>query len=161
MFAQFSIIITCRYCWGVLVYSRFPKTVRHVTSLHRIWPKLFIHSSSSWIESQTSVRWPTVKLFGSSPILLKSQTSVCQPTLKLFGSSPSRLESKASVCRPLLKLSGSGPSRLSFNRRRNGWLAYQPSVLRPSQPLMTHVLDVCLPTITETKKFPIVCTAQN
>ena len=75
------------------VNSRVPKTVRHGTSLHRICPKLLIDSSPCRLKSQTSVCWPTVKLFGSSIIQLDSQTSVRRPTLKLFGSSPSRLES--------------------------------------------------------------------
>ena len=50
------------------VNSRVPKTVRHGTSLHRICPKLLIDSIPSRLESQTSVRQPTAKLFGSSPI---------------------------------------------------------------------------------------------
>ena len=40
---------------------------------------------------------------------------------------------------------------LSFNGRRNYWLTSQTSVLRPPQLLMTHVPDVCPPTVTETK----------
>ena len=149
-------------CGALLrVNSRAPKTVIHGTSLHRICPKLLIDSSPSQLESPTSVCWPTVKLFGSIPIRLKPQASVCKLALKLFGSSPSELESQASVCRPSLKLFGSSPSRMSFNRCRNCWLASQPSILRPSQPLMTHVLDVCPMTVTETKMSPIVCTDQN
>ena len=153
------------------VNSRVPKTVRHGTSLHRICLKLLIDlstirldsidSSPSRLESQTSVRRPTAKLFGSNPVRLKSQASVFQPTLKLFGSSPSQLESPASVCRPLLKLFDSSPRRLSFDRRRNCWLTSQPSVPRLPQPLTTHVLDVCHPPVTENKMSPIVCTAQN
>ena len=154
-----------------IVNSRVPKTVRHGTSLHIICPKLLtdsspsrlesIDSSPSQLESQTSVRRPTAKLFGSSPIWLDSQAPVRRQTLKRFGLSPSRLESSASVRRPLLKLFGSSPRRLYFDWRRNCWLTPQPSVPRPSQPLMTHVLDVCNPPVTETKMSPIVCTAQN
>ena len=143
------------------VNSRVPEIVRHRTSLHRICPKLLIESIPSHLESQTSVRRPTVKLFGSSPIRPESQASVRRPTLKLFGAIPSRLESQASVRRPSLKLFGLSPSRLSFNRCRNCWLTSQPSFLWPYQPLTTHVLDVCPPTVTETKMSPIVCTAQN
>ena len=79
------------------VNSRVPKTVRHVTSLPRICPKILIDLSPSQLKSQTSVRRPTAKLFGSIPIQLKSQASVRRPTLKLFGSSPGRLESQASI----------------------------------------------------------------
>ena len=122
------------------VNSRVPKTMRHRTFLHIICSKLLIGSIPSRLESQTCVRLPTVKLFGSSPNQLESQVSVCWPSMKIFGSSP---------------------IRLFFDRRRNCWLASQPSVLRPSQPLTTHVLDVCLPTVTETKMLPIVCTTQN
>ena len=93
-----------------------------------------------WLEYQTSVRRPTLKIFGSSPSWLKSQTSVRRPTLKQFVSSP---------------------SRLSFDQRRKCWLTSQPSVLWPSQPLMTHGLDVCPPTVTKTKMSPFVCTAQD
>ena len=112
-----------------IVNSRVPKTVRHRTSLHRICPKLLIDSSPRQLESidsspsrlksQTSVRRPTAKLFGSSLIQIESQASVRRPTLKLFGSSPSQLESSASVRRPSLKLFGSSPRRLSFGLRRN------------------------------------------
>ena len=137
------------------------KTVRHGTSLHRIFPKLLNDSIPSRLETQTSVRRRTVKLFGSSPTRLEYQASVRRPTLKLFGSSPSQLESQASVCRPSLKLCGLSPSHLSFDRRRNCWLASHPSVLRPSQPLTTHVLDVFPLTVTETTMSPIFCTAQN
>ena len=111
------------------VSSRVPKTVRHGTSLHRTCPKLLIDlrpsrlesidSSPSRLESQTSVRWLTVKIFGLSPVRLDSQASVCQPMLKQFGSSPSQLESAASVRRPLLKPFGSSPRRLSFDQRKN------------------------------------------
>ena len=101
------------------VNSRVPKTVRHGTSLYRICLKLLIDSSTSQLEYQKSVRRPTVKLFGLSPIRLKYHTSVRQPTLKPFGSSPSRLEYQASVCRPPLKLFGSSPSCLPFDQRRN------------------------------------------
>ena len=97
------------------VNSRVPKTVRHGTSLHIICPKLWIDSSPSRLESQTYVRRPTAKIFGSSPIQLESQASVHRPTPKLFGSSPSQLESPASVRQPSLKLFGSSPSRLSFD----------------------------------------------
>ena len=141
--------------------SRVPKTVRHRTSLHRICLKLSIDSSPSQLESQTSICWPMVKLFGLSPIWLESQASVRQLLLKLSGSSPSRLESQASVRRPSLKLFGSSPSRLSFNQRRNCWLTSQMSVPWPSQPLTTHILDVFPPTVTETKMLPIFCTSQN
>ena len=113
--AQCAILHILQGC----VNSRDPKTVRHGTSLHRICPKLSIDSSPSQLESQTSVRQPTVKLIGLSPIRLESQAPVCRPTLKLFNSSPSRLECHASVRRPSLKLFGSSPSRLSFDRRRN------------------------------------------
>ena len=44
---------------------------------------------------------------------------------------------------------------------QNCWLTSQPSVLKPSKPLMTHVLDVCPPTVTEAKMSPFFCTAQN
>ena len=144
-----------------LVNSCVPKTVRHWTSLHRIYPKLPIDSIPSRLEYQTSVCRQTVKLFGSSPVRLNSQASVRQLTLKLFGFSPSWLESQASVRRQSLKLFGSSPSRLSFDRRRNCWLTSQLSVLRPSQTLTNYVLDVCPPPITETKMSPIVCTTQN
>ena len=50
------------------VNSCVPKTVRHGTSLHRIFPKLSIGLIPSGLQSQTSVRRLTVKLFGSSPI---------------------------------------------------------------------------------------------
>ena len=155
----------------LFVNSCVPKTVRHGTSLHRILPKLLIDSSPSWLESiescpsqlesQTSVRRPMEKLFGSGPIRLESQASVCRPTLKLFVLSPIRLESLESVRWPLLKLFGSRLIRLSFDRRRNCWLTSQPSVPRSSQPLTTHVLDVCHPPVTENKMSPIVCTTQN
>ena len=59
------------------VNSRVPKTVRHGTSLHRICPKLLIDSSPSQIES-----------IDLSPSQLESQTSVRRSTAKLFGSSP-------------------------------------------------------------------------
>ena len=121
------------------VNSHVPKTVRHGTSFHIICPKLLIDSSPSRLYSQTPVRQSTVKLFGSSPIQLESQASVRQPLLKLFCLSP---------------------SHLSFDRHRNCWLTYQPSVLWPSQPLTTHVLDICPLPVTETKMLPIVCTAQ-
>ena len=143
------------------VNSRVPKTVRHWTYLNRICPKLSIDSSPSRLGSQTSVRRPTVKLFGSSPIWLESQASFRRPMLKLFGSSPSQLESQASVHRPSLKLFCSSPSRLSLDWRRNYWLTSQPYILWPPQPLTTHVLDFCYPTVTETKMLPIVCTTQN
>ena len=83
--AQCAIAHILRGC----VNSCVPKTVRHGTYLHRICPKLSIDSSPSRLESQTSVRRTTVKLFGSSPIRLDSQAYVPWPTLKLFGSSPS------------------------------------------------------------------------
>ena len=60
-----------------IVNSRVPKTVRHGTSLHIICPKLLTDSSPSRLES-----------IDSSPSQLKSQTSVRRPTAKLFGSSP-------------------------------------------------------------------------
>ena len=162
LYAMFE-INKIRLCWciHVDVNSRVPKTVRHGTSLHRICPKLSIDSSTSRLESQTSVRQPAAKLFGSSPIQLESQASFRRPTLKLFGSSPSRLESTASVRWPSLKLFGSSPSRLYFDRHKNCWLTSHPSFPRPSQPLTTYVLDVCHPPVTETKMSPIVCTAQN
>ena len=78
-----------------------------------------------------------------------------------INSNPSQIESQTSILRPTLKLFGSSPSCLSFERHRKCWLTSQPSALRPSQPLMTHVLDVCPPTITETKMLPVFCTAQN
>ena len=134
--------------------SRVPKTVRHGTSLHRICPKLL-----TWVPDVCpSTNTETID---SSPSQLESQTSVRQPTLKLFGSSPSQFESRTSFRRPKLKLFGSSPIRLSFDWRRNCWLTSQTSVLRPLQPLMTQVLDVCLTTNTETKMSPFVCTAQN
>ena len=67
--AQCTIAHILRGC----VNSCVPTTVRHGTSLHRICPKLFIDSTLSWLESQTSVRQPTVKLFGLSPILPESR----------------------------------------------------------------------------------------
>ena len=155
--AQCAIVPILQGC----VNSRVPTIMGHGFYLHRICPKLLIDSSPIQLESETSVRRPTVKLFGSSPSQIKLQTSVRQPTLKLFGLSSSQLESQASVRRLTLKLFGSSPSHLSLNLRINCWLTSQPSVLRPSQPLTTHVLDVCLLTVTETKMSPIVCTAQN
>ena len=143
------------------VNSRVPTTMGHRSSLHRIRPKLFIDLSPSRLESQPSVRQPTLKLFGSSPSQPESQTYVCRPSLKLFGSSPIRLESQASVRKQTLKLFGSSPSCLSFDWRRNCQLTSHPSVLQPSQILFTHVLDVCPLTVTETKMSPIVCTTQN
>ena len=108
---------------GMLVNSHVPTTVRHGYSLHRIFPKL-------------STQVP----------------DVCPSTnAETIDSSPSRLESLTSVRRLTLKLFGSSPSRLSFDRRRNFWLTSHLSVLRPSQPLMTCVLDVCPPTVTENK----------
>ena len=82
------------------VNSRVPKTVRHGTSLHIIYPKVLIDSS---------------------PIRLESQTSARRPTLKLFGSSSSWLDYQVPLCRPSLKLFGSGPSHMSFYRRRKCW----------------------------------------
>ena len=165
--AQCAIAHILRGCFN----SRVPKTVRHRTSLHIIRPKLLIESSlsrlksidssHSWLESQTSVCWPTAKIFGSSPIRLESQVSVCWPMLKLIGLSHSQLESSASVCRLSLKLFGSSLRRLSFDWRITRWLTSQPSVPRPYQPLTTHVLDVCYPPATETKMSPIVCTPQK
>ena len=146
--------------WGC-VKSCVPKTVRHGTSLHRICPNLLIDSSPSRLDSQTSISRPMVKLFGSSPIPLESQTSVCQLTPKIFGLSPSQLEYQASVHRPSMKLFGSSSSRLFFYQRRNCWLKSQLYILRPSQPLTIHVLDVSSPTVTETKMSPIFCTTQN
>ena len=70
------------------VNSRVPKTVRHGTSLHRVCLKLWIESSPSQLESQTSVRQPTVKIFGSSPIRLEYQTSVRQHRWELPGNYP-------------------------------------------------------------------------
>ena len=163
LFKQFAIV--------PFVNSRVPKTVRHGTSLHRICPKLLIDSSPirlksidlspSQLEPQTSVCWPTAKLFGSSPIQLESQVSVCRPTLKLIGSSHSQLESSASIRRLLLNPFGSSHRRLSFNRRRTCWITSWPSVPRPSQPLTTHALEVCHPPITETKMSPIVCNLKT
>ena len=139
---------------GVLVNSRVPKTVRHGNSLHIICPKLL----NQVPEVCTSIDAETID---SSPSLLESQTSVRQLTLKLFGSSPSRFEYRTSVRRPTLKLFGLSPSRLFFNQHRNCWLTSQASLPRPSQPLITHVLGVYLLTATETKMSPFVCTAQN
>ena len=144
--AQCAIAHILRGCVNSLV----PKTVIHRTSFHRICPKLLIDSSPSRLES-----------IDLSPSWLESQTSVHRPTEKLFGSSPIRLDSSASVRRLSLKLFGSSPSRLSFDRRRKCWLTSQPSVPRPSQPLTTHVLDVCHQPVTETKMSPTVCTYQN
>ena len=73
------------------VNSSVPTTMRHGSSLHRICPKLLIDLSPSQIESQTSVRRPTLKLFGLSLSRLEFQASVRQLTLTLFCSSPSRL----------------------------------------------------------------------
>ena len=130
------------------------------TSVRQPMVKLF-GSSPSRLEFQTSVRRLTLKLFGSILSRLDSRTSVRRPTLKLFGLIPSQLDSWTSVHRPTLKLFGSSPIHLSFDRSRNCWLTSQTSVLRPSQPLITHVLDVCPTTVTETKMSPIVCTSQN
>ena len=117
----------------LFVNSRVPTTVRHGSSLHIIGPKLL-----TWVPD------------------------VCPSTdAETIESSPSRLEFRTSVRRPTLKLFGSSPSRLFFDRRRNCWLTYQLSVLRPLQPLMTHVLDIWSPTVTETKMLLFVCTAQN
>ena len=136
------------------VNSRVTTTARHGSSLHRICPKLLTRVPDVYLLTDAE----TIE---SSPSQLESQMSVRQPTLKLFGSSPSRLESQTSVYRPTLKLFVSSPSRLSFDQHRNYWLSSQPSVLLPPQPLMTHVLDVCPPPVTETKMSPFVCTAQN
>ena len=99
VFDQFSVCLEKNELTRECVNSPVPKTVRHGTSLHIICPKLLIgsspsrlksiDSSPSRLESQTSVRRPTVKIFGSSPIRLESQASVHRPTLKLFGSSRS------------------------------------------------------------------------
>ena len=154
----------CKWGWPVVRYLSipvFPKLWDTELICTEYAQKLSIESSLSHLESQTSIRQPTAKPFGSIPIWLKSQASVRRPTLKLFGSSPSRLESSASVCQPSLKLFGSSPRPLSFGRRRNCRLTSQPYVPRPSQPLMTHILDVYHPPVTETKMSPIVCTAQN
>ena len=137
------------------------KIMGHGSSFHRIFPKLLIESIPSQLESLTSVLQSTVKLFGSSPSQLESQTSVCRPTLKLFGSSSSQLKSQESVYQLMMKIFNLGISRLSFGRRRNCWLKSQTSVLRPSQPIMNQVLDVCPLTVTQTKMSPNVCTAQN
>ena len=136
------------------VNSCVPTTVRHISSLHRICPKILnrVPYVCPLTDSET---------IESSPSRLKSQTYVRRPTLKLFGSSPSWLESQTYVRQPTLTLFGSSPSCLSFYRRRNCWITSQLSVLRPSQPLTTHVLDVCPPTVTETKMSPFVCTAKN
>ena len=119
-----------------------------------------------WLESQLT-QVPILclstdgELFCSSPIRLKSQTAVHWLTLKIFGLSPSRLKSLLSVRRMSLKIFWSRPSLLSCDRRRNCWLAFQLSYFWSSQPLTTHVLDVCPPTVTETKMSPIFCTVQN
>ena len=69
---------------GGCVNSRVPKTVRHRSSFHRLCPKLL-------------TRFPDVcpstnaETIDSSPSQLESQTSVRRSTLKLFGSIPSRL----------------------------------------------------------------------
>ena len=133
---------------------RVSKTVRHGSSLHIICPKLLTRVPDVCLSTDSE----TIDL---SPSRLEYQMSVLRPTLKLFGSILSRLDSRTSVHRPTLKLFGSSPIHLSFDRRRNCWLTSQPSVLRPSQPLITHVLDVCPPTVTETKMSPFVCTTQN
>ena len=73
--AQCAIAHILRGCFS----SRVSKTVRHRTSMHRIYPKLLIHSIPSRLESQTSFRQPTAKLFGSSPIQIESQASIHQP----------------------------------------------------------------------------------
>ena len=77
-----------------------------------------------WPNPQSHPRRPSV--VRRRNYWLDSQTSVLQLTLKLL-------------------------SRLSFDRHRNYWLTSQPSFLRPSQLLMTHVPDVCTPTVTENK----------
>ena len=124
------------------------------TSLHRICPKLLTRVPDVCPSTDA-------ENIDSSPSRIEYQASIRQPMLKLLGSSPSRLESQTSVRRPRLKLFGLSPSRLSFDWRRNCWLTSQPSVLRPLQPLMTHGLDVCLPTVIEIIMSPFVCTAQN
>ena len=157
-----------KYCPNQTSPKDSRKNVEFLCSQNCETPNLFAHNmpeTIDWLESQLT-RVPDVYpstdgKFSSSPVWFESQASVRRLTLKLFGSSPSRLEYPASVRRPLLKLFGSSPSRLSFNRRRNCWLTSHPSVLRQSQPLTTHVLDVCHPPVTETKMSPIFCTAKN
>ena len=83
--AQCAIVHILRECVNFHVH----KTVRHGTYFHRICPKLSSESSPSQLKYQTSVRQPTVKLFGSSTILIESQASVRRPPLILFVSSPS------------------------------------------------------------------------
>ena len=136
------------------VNSCVPKTVRHGSSLHRICPKLL-----TWVPDVCPST--DAETIDSSSSRLKSQTSVRRPTLKPFGLSPSRLEYWTSVRQPTVKLFGSSPSCMSFDRHRNCWLTSHPSVFRPSQPLMTHVLDVFLPTVIEAKMSPFFCTVQN
>ena len=133
-----------------LSISMFPKLWDTKTSLHIICPKLLIALIPSQLE------WIYL-----SPSRLESQTSVRQPTAKIFGSSPIQFEYQAFVRRPSLKLFGSRHSHLSFDRRKNCWRTSQPSVPWPLQPLTTHVLDVCHPPVTENKMSPFVCTAQN
>ena len=106
--AQCAIAHILRGC----IKSRAPTTVRHGSSFHRICLKLLTRVPDV-------CPFTDAKTIDSSPSRLESQTSVRQPTLKIFGSSPSRLKSQTSVCRTTLKLFGSSPSRLSFDRRRN------------------------------------------
>ena len=138
----------------ICVNSRVPTTVRHGYSLHRICLKLLTQVPDVCPLTDAE----TIDLI---PSRLESQTSVCRLTQKLFGSIPSRLDSRTSVRWLTLKLFDSSPSHLTFDRHRNCWLTSKPTVLRPSQPLTTHVLDVCSPTVTETKMSSFVCTAQN
>ena len=57
--------------------------------------------------------------------------------------------------------SHSCPRPLSFDRCRKYWLTSQASVLRLSQLLMTHVPDVCPPTVTENKYRHLSATSKT
>ena len=144
-----SYILGCLGCWKIIliytlkwynlnkinmcVNSRVTTNLRHGSFLHRICPKIL-------------TRVPDVCPLNDA---------------ETIDSIPSRLESQTSVRRPILKIFGSSPSCLSFDQRRNCRLTSHPSVLRPLQPLTTHVLDIYPPNVTETKMSPFFCTAQN
>ena len=132
---------------GEFVNYCVPTTVRHGSFFHRICTKPqsrprrlpFVRRWNHWLESQTAVLRPTMKTL----------------TRFLVDSSPRCLSFDRRW-----KIDSS-PSRLSFDWWRNYWLTSQPYVLRSSQPLMTHVLDICPPNVTETKILPFVSTTQN
>ena len=126
----------------------------HGYSSHRICPKIL-----TWVPDVCPLT--NTETIDSSPSRLESQTSVRRPTLKLFGLSHSRLKYEMFFCQPTRNLFGSSPSRLSFDQRRNCWVTYPPSFLQPSQTLLNHVLGVCPPTATETKMSPFVSTTED